>query len=305
MTAVVPSDRPLRVLLAVPSALSRAGLRALLVADPRFAVVDETSSPDEAVTLARRLRPDLVVLDPAVGDRPDVETVAALAAAVPDSRLCLCTAALAARPALAALEAGAQAYLLIEDAFDPFLPDALTLVGRFGATVVGPAAAQRLRERLAGRLSRTLPDTEPSAVRLTERERAVLTLLADGLADKDIAHALGIRPGTVAVHVQHMLTKTGAKNRAQRPSGSSEMPHGSATVWEGAAVEEVRVADATTELCTLCGQISQPLIASTHAAALTRHMHAMIPFMCGITAHLRLNGTRSKRAVPVAGPAVH
>lgn len=206
-----PSARPLTVVVADENDVSRAGLRTLLADDGRFVVVGETA--DTVVPLAERLRPDLVVLDPGADDRLDLQLIAGLAAASPGSRICVRTSVFAPHLALQALEAGALAYVLKSDTPCPFLQDALALVGRFGAAVTGPAVVKRFRDQMDGHLTLAVP--EPTALRLTDRERMVLALMVQGTPYQAIAQQFGIERSTVAVHVQHMLAKTGAQTRDQ------------------------------------------------------------------------------------------
>ena len=173
----MPTPSPITVVLADPDDVTRTGMRAVLAADGRFAVIGETAG--NVRPLAERLRPDLIVVDPDAAGRGDLHQIADLAAAVPDGRIRIRTNAFEARSLLEAIGAGAQALLLKANANAAFLYDALALIGRFGAAVTGPLVLQQLRAHLAGRLIVVAP--EPGERRLSAREREVLALLMEEL----------------------------------------------------------------------------------------------------------------------------
>ncbi len=206
-----PTARPLTVVVADGNDVSRAGLKARLADDPRFAVVGETA--DGVMPLAARLRPDVVVLDPDIGGCLSLPSITALVATALTTRLCIRTAVFEPCSFLQALKAGAHAYVLKSQASSAFLMDALVLVGRFGATLIDPAIGQHFREHhLLDKLRLALPG--PSTPQLTHRQLEVLALVAEGNSAQEIAAQLGVGLPTVATHVSRLANKLGATNRA-------------------------------------------------------------------------------------------
>ena len=200
---------PIRVLLADADELSRIGLRALLVADPRFAVVGDVARG--VVAMTRRLEPDLVVLDPACGDSLDVELITELVAASPPSYMCIRTHIFDGPSCLRAILAGARAYLLKRNGVAAFLTQALAMVGAYGGVVLDPDVVEAYRSQKAGRLILEEPDKAGGT--LTRRERDVLLRLAEGLSDQEVAADLMISVSTVETHIRNLGLKLGARTR--------------------------------------------------------------------------------------------
>ena len=207
----VSSPSSVSVLLADPNDVARAGLKAWLTEDPRFAIAGDTSG--DAVAAAGCLRPDVIVVDPLTRQGFDVRMITDLAAIAPDSRICVYTNGYEPRSFLDAMLAGAQAYLLKHNTSGELLREALVLAGRFAAVVVDPLIAEHFRTRASGEL--ILNAVEPETETLTARERQVLALLVEGAVDKDIAAQLGISLSTVQYHVRSIGTKLGARTRLQ------------------------------------------------------------------------------------------
>lgn len=171
----VSSPSSVSVLLADPNDVARAGLKAWLTEDPRFAIAGDTAG--DAVAAAGRLRPDVIVVDPLTRQGFDVRMITDLAAIAPDSRICVYTNGFEPRSFLDAMLAGAQAYLLKHNTSGELLREALVLAGRFAAVVVDPLIAEHFRTRASGEL--TLNAVEPEGETLTPRERQVLALLVE------------------------------------------------------------------------------------------------------------------------------
>ncbi|MFR0354515.1 LuxR C-terminal-related transcriptional regulator [Streptomyces sediminimaris] len=213
------------VLLVNDQSLQRLGLRMLLTAEPDLTVVGEAASGAEAAGLIAALRPDVVLMDVRLADASGIEAVRRIArparirpaaesgAGQTAPRVLVLTSALDEGHAHAALRAGADGFLLT-DASPEELTAAVRIVAA-GDAVITPA------------LTRTLIDTvraEPTARRLqpgagldtlTRRERDVLTAVASGWSNSEIALRLAIAPTTVKSHVSHILTKIGARARVQ------------------------------------------------------------------------------------------
>ena len=197
---------PVRVLVADDHQLMREGTAALLGADERIEVVGLARDGREALALAERRRPDVVVLDlnmPGVGG---LEACARLRDA-PGPDVLMLTVSEEEPDLYAALRVGAAGYLT-KDMPPSELIEAVLAVAR-GEPRIAPAMASRM----LAELGRAAP-ADPLAV-LSERERDVLALLAEGLRNREIAERLFISEATVKTHVRHVLEKLRFRNRAE------------------------------------------------------------------------------------------
>jgi DNA-binding NarL/FixJ family response regulator len=201
------SDFPVRVLLADDHQLMREGTAALLGADERIEVVGLARDGREAVAMSERRRPDVVLLDlnmPGIGG---LEACARLRKTAGPEVLML-TVSEEEPDLYAALRVGAAGYLT-KDVPPADLIEAVLAVAR-GEPRIAPAMASRMLAEL-GRAPRA-PD--PLDV-LSDRERDVLALLAEGLRNREIAERLVISEATVKTHVRHVLEKLRFRNRAE------------------------------------------------------------------------------------------
>jgi DNA-binding NarL/FixJ family response regulator len=196
-----PVAGSVQVLLVDDHPVVRAGLRALLSATGRVAVVGEASSGAQAIALARTLIPDVVLMDLQMGEGMDgVSATRALQELDHPPRVLILTTYDTDADILRAVEAGAAGYLL-KDAPTDQLVDAVYAAAR-GETVLAPLVAQRLLTRLRS-----------PAPELSAREIEVLTLVAKGLPNKMIARQLFISEATVKSHLVHLFGKLGVDNR--------------------------------------------------------------------------------------------
>ncbi len=193
----------LRIALADDQALVRHGLRALLQGLGGLEVAIESEDGELLLTALQRTRVDVIVADIRMPRRSGIDMVRALRARGDYTPVILLTTF--DDPALlqGAVHAGAQGFLL-KDAAPEELKDAIQRVAA-GESVIAPATLQRVRE-----LS---PAAEGTAVRLTERELAVLRLVAGGYSNKEIGRTLGISDGTVKNHLTDVLEKLQARDR--------------------------------------------------------------------------------------------
>jgi DNA-binding NarL/FixJ family response regulator len=202
----------IRVLLADDQMMVRAGFRLILSAEPDITVVGEASDGAEAVTAARRLRPDVTLMDVRMPRMDGIAATRRLAAEDPPvTRVVVLTTFDVDAHVYDALRAGASGFLL-KNAPPEELVEAIRLVAAGGA-LLDPAVTRRVIEEFA---RSPAPGPLPAAVAsLTEREREVLQLVAQGLSNAEIAATLFVSEATVKTHVARLLGKLGLRDRVQ------------------------------------------------------------------------------------------
>nr|BFE71119.1 response regulator transcription factor [Actinoplanes digitatis] len=208
------ATRPVRVLLADDQPMLRSGLRMALTGAEGLAVVGEAGDGVEAVDLARRLLPDVVVMDVRLPRLDGLAATRAISGSGLPVRVLILTALDADEQVLAAVAAGAADYLC-KDVPPAELVSAIRAVAG-GGSVVAPLILARLLARLADALPAPAAMSAAPALRaLTEREREVFTHIAKGHSNAEIARALTVSETTVKTHVGHLLTKLGLRDRVQ------------------------------------------------------------------------------------------
>jgi len=200
----------IRVILADDHAVVRAGLKAVLGAAKDIEIVGEARDGEEAVALAERLTPDVVVMDLTMGGKDGLEATKAIAARELASRVLVLTMHAEEDYLVPLLEAGAAGYLM-KNAADRELVDAVRTVAR-GEMYVGAAAARVLARELTRK--DPLQAERARYERLTERERDVLRLVAEGYSAPEIGEKLFISPKTVDTYKQRVNEKLGFAHRA-------------------------------------------------------------------------------------------
>jgi DNA-binding NarL/FixJ family response regulator len=198
----------IRVLVADDQRVVREGLAVVLGLLPGVEVVGAAADGNEAVALAEGLRPDIVLMDLRMPRCDGVEATRLLRERLPATRVVVLTTYSDDRSVLDALRAGARGYLT-KDAGGAQIRDALQRVLEDRA-VIDPAVQHHLIDAIAAPAP---PARLPAG--LTPREAEVLTLIAAGLSNGEIASHLVIGEGTVKTHVNHLLAKIGARDRAQ------------------------------------------------------------------------------------------
>jgi DNA-binding NarL/FixJ family response regulator len=203
----------IRVLLADDQDLVRAGFRALLDAQDDIEVVGEAGDGDEAVRLARRHRPDVVLMDIRM---PGTDGLAATRAIAADDRLAgarivILTTFELDEYVFEAVRAGASGFI-VKHTKPAELLQAVRAVAA-GDALLSPSVTRRLIREFAAR-TRDAP-RPPALDALTEREREIMALVAEGLTNHEIAERLVVSPLTVKTHVSHAMVKLGARDRIQ------------------------------------------------------------------------------------------
>jgi DNA-binding NarL/FixJ family response regulator len=209
---VTVPDGVLRVMIVDDHPLVRSAVARALVAD-NMVVVAEASNAEEALEIAPKVAPDVLLLDIALPGMSGVQLVRELAPRLPGTKIVMLTVSASDRDVLDALRHGASGYLTKDVS-----PEALARAVRATQTdelVMPRRLAGRLIARLVRRGSPDPPAEDPGVEGLTQRENDVLRLLADGLSDRDIATALTISTRTVESHVSSILHKLGARNRSE------------------------------------------------------------------------------------------
>jgi DNA-binding NarL/FixJ family response regulator len=201
-----------RVLIADDQALVRAGFRKLLESAPDVEVVGEAGDGREAIDLARRLRPSLVLMDIRMPRLDGIEATRRLTADGDGVRVLILTTFGLDDYVYEALRAGASGFML-KDAPPEELLAAIEVVAR-GDALIAPAVTRSVIEEFVRRSPGERPPP-PVLDGLTEREREVLELLARGLSNAEIAERLVVSAGTVKTHVAHVLSKLDLRDRVQ------------------------------------------------------------------------------------------
>jgi DNA-binding NarL/FixJ family response regulator len=205
---------PIRVLIADDQALVRGSFRVLVETAPGLVVVGEAATGLEAVDLTRGEHPDVILMDVRMPEMDGIEATRRICAC-PDTsqaRILILTTFDLDAYVYGALRAGASGFLL-KDTTPASLLDAIAVIAA-GDALLAPAITRRLiaeftrRPQPARPIARDLAGT-------TSREQEVLTLIATGLSNAEIAEYLQLSPATVKTHVSHLLDKLGARDRAQ------------------------------------------------------------------------------------------
>jgi DNA-binding NarL/FixJ family response regulator len=216
-TAGVGAERgagPIRVLVADDQALVRGAFEVLIRSAPGLSVVGSAADGDEAVDLALRLLPDVVLMDVRMPRLDGIEATRRILAAAPPNgvRVLILTTFDLDEYVYAALRAGASGFLL-KDTAPAELLGAVSVVAA-GEALLAPSVTRRLIDEFARRPE---PARAPrtSLDGITGREREVLVLVARGLTNAEIAGHLCLSAATVKTHVSRLLMKLGARDRAQ------------------------------------------------------------------------------------------
>ncbi|HHR85002.1 MAG TPA: response regulator transcription factor [Candidatus Acetothermia bacterium] len=201
------AESSIRILIADDHPVVRKGIKALLSTEPGLEVIGEAADGEQAVTKARTLKPDVILMDLSMPRKDGVQAISEIRQKVPGVKILVLTSFAEDRRVIAAIEAGALGYLLKESSPHE-LVRAVRTVYR-GDSSLHPTVAHKLIHSL--QRSSEGPQTES----LTVREIKVLRLIAEGLSNHDIAKKLFISEPTVRTHVSNILRKLHLENRTQ------------------------------------------------------------------------------------------
>jgi DNA-binding NarL/FixJ family response regulator len=201
-----------RVLIADDDDLMRAGLVELLTADPQIEIVGQAATGRQAVEQARRLTPDVVLMDVRMPDLDGIGATGALARAAPGVRVLVLTTFEQDDYVFGALRAGASGFLLKRARPEELLAAVHTVAA--GEALLSPSVTRRVIDRMAQQPTPDLAD-HARLDALTPREREVLMLVARGLSNREIAATLAVEESTVRTHVKRILMKLDLRDRVQ------------------------------------------------------------------------------------------
>jgi DNA-binding NarL/FixJ family response regulator len=189
---------PIRVLCVDDHPIVRKGITSLLADAPDTLLVGEASNGEEAIESFRRLRPDVTLMDLRMPRLDGISAIRQIRQEFPEARIIALTSYDGDQDIYQALEAGVRGYLLKEMVHTEVVRAIRTV--HAGKRLMPPEVAERLSEYFP-------------QIALTPREVEVLSFVARGMANKDIAERLGTASGTIKMHVQNILEKLGASDR--------------------------------------------------------------------------------------------
>ncbi len=202
---------PVRVLLADDQALLRMGFRLVLEAEEGLEVVGEAADGDAAVRQAVALRPDVVLMDVRMPGMSGIEAARCIRQGTPSTRVVMLTSSDEEDDLYGAIRAGANGYLLKDSSLDD-VARAVLGVAR-GESLISPSMASKLLSEFTNLTGEPTP--ESGGPKLSDREREVLKLVAQGLTNREAASALHLSENTVKNHVANILDKLHLRSRLE------------------------------------------------------------------------------------------
>jgi len=209
------SEQRITVVLADDQRVVREGLSIVLSLMPDVEILGSASDGEEAIALVEQQAPQVVLMDLRMPRLDGIEATRRIAENHPDTKVVVLTTYADDHSVIQALRAGACGFLT-KDAASPQIAAALEAAKR-GESVIDPAVQHHLVRAIArtAPLKWTPPDQTALPDGLTAREATVLTLIAEGLSNAEIAERLTVTETTVKSHINHLYSKTGARDRAQ------------------------------------------------------------------------------------------
>jgi DNA-binding NarL/FixJ family response regulator len=201
-----------RLLIADDDDLMRAGLIELLTADPAIEIVGQAATGREAIQLARRLAPDVVLMDVRMPDLDGIAATHELSQAAPATRVVILTTFEQDDYIFGALRVGASGFLLKRTRPEELIAAVHTIAA--GDSLLSPSVTRRVIDRMARQPTLELAH-RGKLDELTPREREVLELLARGLSNRETAAALVVEESTIRTHVKRILAKLDLRDRVQ------------------------------------------------------------------------------------------
>lgn len=204
------SDASIRILIADDHEVVRIGLAALLDGQPGLQVVAQAESGDEAVRLARRHRPDVVVMDIRMPNGSGIDACRTITAEMEGMPVIMLTSHADSEALFDAIDAGASGYVLKRIGTTELIDAVRTVAG--GGSLLDPTMTRRVLDRLrnASRVEEAGAFSE-----LTDQERRVLAIIADGATNREIAERMGLAEKTVRNYVSSILAKLTLASRSQ------------------------------------------------------------------------------------------
>lgn len=199
----------LRVLIADDHTIVRSGVRLLLEREPDIKVVGEALDGNEALAMVKRLHPDVILMDITMPGMDGLEATRQIKARWPDVKVLVLTMHRSDEYFFEMLKAGASGYVL-KGAETSELIHAVRVVGQ-GEVFLYPTMASKLVGDFLSRVSKGV-ESDPS---LTQREKEILRMLAEGYSNKEIAEKLVVSPSTVHSHRTNLMSKLGLSNRRE------------------------------------------------------------------------------------------
>jgi DNA-binding NarL/FixJ family response regulator len=201
-----------RVLIADDDDLMRAGLIELLTADPKIEIIGEASTGREAVERTRQLTPDVVLMDVRMPDLDGIGATRELLRAAPETKVLILTTFEQDDYIFGGLRAGASGFLLKRTRPEELIAAVHTIAA--GDSLLSPSVTRRVIDRMAQQPTPELAD-HAKLDQLTPREREVLTFMARGLSNREIAAVLVVEESTIRTHVKRILMKLNLRDRVQ------------------------------------------------------------------------------------------
>ncbi len=198
----------IRLLIIDDHRIVREGLKTFLAPNPRMQIVGEGQDGREAVELAARLKPDVVLMDLVMPGMDGIEATRQITACLPQVRVLIITSFTEEERVMGAIQVGAAGYLL-KDSSPQILEEAIEAVYR-GESYLPPSIARKVIHSL-----RRPEGSAPAALSLTPREIEIVKLVAMGYTNEEIAEAIYISPRTVSSHLWRLMRKIQADNRTQ------------------------------------------------------------------------------------------
>jgi two-component system response regulator NreC len=208
-TAHTPDERPIRLLLVDDHSILRAGLRMLFAAESDMQIVGEAGSGAEAIEAVQRLRPDVVIMDVAMPGMTGIEATRRIKEILPETTILALTMHEDEQYFFEMLNAGAAGYIPKRAAPDDLIA-AIRVVHQGNVFLHASLARFLIHDVLKGN-AQPAPAVEP----LTEREREVLTLIAEGMTSREIGEALVVSPKTVDRHRENIMSKLNMHSRVE------------------------------------------------------------------------------------------